>query len=111
VSALVSWVSPAQILAACSFVVVSTFCLCWFERSRRKTIKEILPKLQGTDPAAVREISRLLVSRRWQREAPSASDLEVTRSPPKEIEPRGQEVPLGDLAQRQAERHLGTPGP
>ena len=65
-STVASWASPAQTLAACLFVVVSTFCLCWFERSRRKTIKEVLPGLTQADPATIREISRLLASSRWQ---------------------------------------------
>ena len=36
------------------------------ERSRRKTIKEVLPGLTQADPATIREISRLLASSRWQ---------------------------------------------
>jgi hypothetical protein len=69
------------------FALVSTFCVCWFERSRRKTIKEILPKLQGTDPAVVREVSRLLVSRRWRRAEPTPPRLEVVRPPPDQLDP------------------------
>jgi hypothetical protein len=95
----VSWASPAQILSACLLVLVSTFCLCWFERSRRKTIREILPELQGTDPAVVREVSRLLVSRRWKRETASPPRLEVVRPPLDQL--------LGDLAQLQPERDAG----
>jgi hypothetical protein len=65
---------------------VWTLCWCWRERSRRKTIKEILPELHRTNPAIVREISRLLISRRWRREDPPASRLEVVQ-PPHEIKP------------------------
>jgi hypothetical protein len=86
-----SWASPAHILAVCLLLLVATLCACWFERSRRKTIKEILPKLQGTDPAIVREVSRLLVSRRW-RDAPPTPRLGIVSPPPKEIEPPDQEV-------------------
>jgi hypothetical protein len=39
---------------------------CLRERSRRKTIKEVLPGLTQADPATIREISRLLASSRWQ---------------------------------------------
>jgi hypothetical protein len=34
---------------------VGTLCWCWRERSRPKTFKELVPELQKTDPAAVRE--------------------------------------------------------
>jgi hypothetical protein len=46
--------------------LVHAVAWCLRERSRRKTIKEVLPGLTQADPATIREISRLLASSRWQ---------------------------------------------
>jgi hypothetical protein len=46
--------------------LASAVAWCLRERSRRKTIKEVLPGLTQADPAVIREISRLLASSRWQ---------------------------------------------
>jgi hypothetical protein len=44
---------------------VRTLCWRWHERSHPETFKELLPELQKTNLAAVREVSRLLINR-WR---------------------------------------------
>ena len=65
---------------------------CLRERSRRKTIKEVLPDLTQADPATIREISRLLASSRWQIGQRSTPRPEIPRPPPTQAEPPDQAV-------------------
>jgi hypothetical protein len=65
---------------------------CLRERSRRKTIKEVLPGLTQADPATIRAISRLLASSRWQVGQRSTPRPEIPPPPPTEVEPPSQAV-------------------
>jgi hypothetical protein len=84
---LAALATPPRLLAAAVLLLVATFCWCWRERCRRKSIKEIEEQRHEKRLELLQEYGKLLSDTRLARDdLPLIARLERIE-PSNEIEP------------------------